>query len=116
MNSPLSRRASIAFVVLVAALLSSQTQTQPPGPPAQQNQNPTTIIRSTEPLVAPMTGHEEYRLGAGDLISVSIYGDPDLGRDCPIRADGYIFLPLLREKIKAAGKTTEEVQRAIEEA
>jgi polysaccharide export outer membrane protein len=67
-------------------------------------------------LVAPMAGSEPYLLGSGDVISVSMYGEPDLTRDCGIRPDGTIFLALLRDKIAAAGKTTDQLQELIEAA
>ncbi len=58
----------------------------------------------------------EYILGSGDLLSITIYGDPDLSRDQRIGAEGSIYMPYLKEKIKAAGKTIEQLQNAIGEA
>ncbi len=55
-------------------------------------------------------------LGPGDVVSVSLYGEPEMARDCSIRGDGSIFLPMLRDKIGAAGKTSEQLQQVIEEA
>ena len=66
--------------------------------------------------VAPLMAGEEYVLGPGDVINVSLYGESDMTRDCSIRGDGSIFLAMLRDKIQAAGKTTEQLQQTIEEA
>src|SRR5580658_4660772 len=59
---------------------------------------------------------EQYELGPGDTISVSIYGEPEMTRECSINGNGTIFLAMLREKINAGGKTSEQLQQAIEEA
>jgi polysaccharide biosynthesis/export protein len=67
-------------------------------------------------MVAPLNPGEEYLLGPGDMITVNIDGELELGRDCSIRGDGSIFLALLKDKIQAAGKTAEQLQQVIGEA
>lgn len=61
-------------------------------------------------------GTGTYNLGPGDLVAVTIYGDPELSRDCRISGDGHIVLALLRERVVAAGKTPEQLQDAISDA
>lgn len=60
----------------------------------------------------------EYRIGVEDILGISVWRDPDLTRDVPVRPDGRISLPLLQD-IEAAGKTpkelAEEIQRRLKE-
>lgn len=60
----------------------------------------------------PATG-EDYRLGPNDLLAVSVYDFPDLGRELRVSEDGLISLPLLREPILAAGRSRKELEQAI---
>ncbi len=65
---------------------------------------------------ATATGEGEdegaYRLGAHDLLHVSVFGVPDLSRDVRISPTGEISLPLAGNVV-AAGKTVPELQTAI---
>jgi polysaccharide export outer membrane protein len=56
------------------------------------------------------------QIRANDLVSVSIYGEPDLARTIRVGADGTIRLPLLPQKIKADGLVPEELEKAIADA
>jgi polysaccharide export outer membrane protein len=65
---------------------------------------------------SPMRGSPDYVLGAGDKISVSVFGDPDLSQpDISISGRGVITLPLVHE-VQAAGKTAAELQSTISAA
>lgn len=57
---------------------------------------------------------EKYRIGSGDVLSVSIYGRPQLSRDA-LRVDGNgtIRLPLIEDEVKAACKTESELAQEI---
>ena len=52
---------------------------------------------------------DTYVLGPGDSVDVQVFGEPDLTRTVMIKPDGTIALALLNE-VKAAGKTTEQLQ------
>jgi protein involved in polysaccharide export with SLBB domain len=55
-----------------------------------------------------------YKLGAGDLVSLTVYPDAQLGRKARVDADGTVSLPLIAP-VPVAGKTIVEAQRAIED-
>ncbi len=55
---------------------------------------------------------EEYRIGVGDMVEVSVWRNPDLGATVPVRPDGQISVPLIGD-VDAGGKTAEEVAEII---
>ncbi len=58
---------------------------------------------------------EEYRLGPKDVLSIGVWGQPDLQvQQVAILPDGTIFFPLIGQ-VKVAGMTVEEVQQTITE-
>ncbi|MBD3257406.1 hypothetical protein GF377_03155 [candidate division GN15 bacterium] len=55
---------------------------------------------------------EEYRIGPGDVLSVTFWQDPDLNTEVQVGQDGRITLDIIGQ-IQAAGKTTEQLQTDI---
>jgi len=53
-----------------------------------------------------------YRVGAGDVLSVTVFGHPDLSLSPTVQPSGTIVMPLLRE-VPVAGLTVAEVQRKL---
>jgi polysaccharide export outer membrane protein len=71
---------------------------------------------STTPIVQADTaagGAPEYRIGAGDILSVFVWNHPELSSDMPVRPDGRISAPLI-EEVEAAGKTPPELAHILE--
>jgi polysaccharide export outer membrane protein len=56
------------------------------------------------------------RIGANDLIAVSVYDAPELTRTVRVGADGLIRLPMLRRRIQAQGLLPGDLEVAIAEA
>ncbi len=56
------------------------------------------------------------KLGAGDLIAVSVYDAPELTRTVRVDPDGSIHLPLLTEGVQAAGMMPRELESAVADA
>ena len=52
-------------------------------------------------------------VGANDLIAVSVYDAPELTRTVRVGADGFIRLPMLKQRIKAEGLYPAELETAI---
>jgi polysaccharide export outer membrane protein len=57
--------------------------------------------------------HAPYLIGAGDTLSVSVWRNPDLSANVPVRPDGKISVPLV-EDMQASGKTPTQLARDIE--
>lgn len=76
-------------------------------------------IPASSPAVADVTPVAQfmstYRLGAGDVISVRVFGEDDLSREkIRLTDSGTIFMPGLGEMV-AQGKTLGEVERLVVE-
>ena len=59
--------------------------------------------------------HDNYMIGAGDVLEVFVWGHDDLSTEVSVRPDGYISTPLV-EDMQAAGNTPTQLARAIETA
>lgn len=53
------------------------------------------------------------RIGANDLIAVSVYGSPELTRTVRVSAEGLIRLPMLANRIRATGLLPSELEIEI---
>ena len=56
------------------------------------------------------------KIGADDLVAISVYGSPELTRSVRVSAEGQIRLPMLTRAIPAAGLVPREIESAIVEA
>ncbi len=56
------------------------------------------------------------KVGPDDLLSVSVADCPELSRNFRVGADGTVPLPLLKERLKVAGKYPTEIEDEIAEA
>ena len=57
----------------------------------------------------------EYRLGPGDIVKISVYGNPDLATETEVSQGGKISFPLVGE-VAVGGLTRGEAERAISES
>lgn len=53
-----------------------------------------------------------YRVGPGDVLRISVWGNPELSGNANVRPDGQITLTLVGE-VQAAGRTPTEIQQEI---
>jgi polysaccharide export outer membrane protein len=82
----------------------------PAKPPAKAPANPD--LRPAPTGVALPPG---YVIGAEDVLTIVFWRDKDMSADVTVRPDGKVTLPLVND-IDAAGKTPEELRKAITEA
>ncbi len=55
---------------------------------------------------------ESYIIGDDDVLSISVWKEPDLSKQIPVRSDGKISLPLMGE-VQAAGQTPSQLEQEI---
>jgi len=96
-------KAAYILVLLCAGHLLAQTQA--PAPPR--------VPRQTAEVEAILPSQ---KIGPGDLLSIAVADSTDLTRNFRVSSDGLLALPLLQEKIRAAGKEPDEIEAEISEA
>ncbi len=62
--------------------------------------------------VPPQSAGEDYVIGAGDVLNISLWRDDALTRQVVVLADGKISFPLIDE-VPAAGRTVAELKKDI---
>ena len=104
-----------AMLLLGGILLA--TGAVPPFVAAERGAEPAAAVAPPEAPPAPPkpapADDNEYRIGVEDILAISVWRDPDLTREVPVRPDGRISLPLLQD-IDAAGKTPKELAQEIQ--
>jgi polysaccharide export outer membrane protein len=98
-NGLRDRRGSLSCLFLLAVLPAASAQVRPAPEPANASAN----------LPA-------QRIGASDLVAVSVYDAPELTRTVRVGADGLMRLPMLKRRIKAEGLMPAELEVAIASA
>jgi polysaccharide biosynthesis/export protein len=88
--------------LLLALLLQTQAPASPPGAAS-----PPIDARS------PEQAEPDYVVGAQDVLSISMLGEPDMARTVAVEADGTFDYPYVG-RIKAAGLTLRTIQGGIE--
>ena len=68
------------------------------------------------PAADPNANLPAQRIGANDLVAVSVYDVPELTRTVRVGADGFMRLPMLKQRIKAEGLMPSELEGVIASA
>jgi polysaccharide biosynthesis/export protein len=87
------------FLVLITCCLLSACAATSGAPPAAES--------------AGASGAAEYVIGPGDVLKVNVLGNPELTTEAPVRPDGKISMPLIKE-IGAVGKSPTQLATDIE--
>jgi protein involved in polysaccharide export with SLBB domain len=103
------RRRDCALMVLIGQLAFSGA---PPAlaqtAPAQSAAGPAT----PEALPRPNDVKSDYRLGAGDKVRVTVYGEPNLTGEYYVSTRGTLSVPLIGD-VPAAGQTVPQIAEAV---
>lgn len=105
-------------VALILALTSAAAYPQQPAttsssPPQLANGLPTSAARV--PNLSAVSD-DSYRIGPGDVLDIKIFNKPQFNREgVKVNPRGMIRMPLLKEEIKAACRTEEELEAEITE-
>jgi len=82
-------------------------------PPAETKEAALQLPRSAQALTSTGTpGNTAYKIGPQDVLDISVYKAPELGRSVQVADTGTVNLPLLGE-VPAAGKTTRQLEHDL---
>jgi len=90
------------------ALPAPSPNMQKPG--AQTISQPSPIVPQASRAV--VVNDDSYRLGAGDKMKITVYGEQDLSGEFLVSANGQVQFPLVGE-VKAADLTAQEFAKAL---
>src|ERR1700733_26762 len=110
-----------AFALACSLVVAAQEHpAQTPEKPASRAEPAIkpTLTTQTQPVAAPANSPDAepdttLRLGAGDLIEVSVYNVPELTSKARVSNNGDVYLPLVGY-VHVEGLTTDEAQGVIE--
>ena len=94
-----------ALLCLVVTLAAS-------GQNGKGSPNSRTIKKSLPTRSSLLTEEEEFRIGKGDILQISVWREPELSSVVAIRPDGKISLPLVNE-VYVVGMTPMELQEEL---
>lgn len=97
-----------AAVLLVFAALALKGQAQNPTPDAAKPVAPAT----SSPVAA---NDPDYKIGPQDVLTITVWKEPEVSREVPVRPDGKISLPLLND-VEAAGLTPMQLANSLTES
>jgi len=75
-----------------------------------------TLAAQTRPVEVGGANLPAQKIGANDLIAVSVYDAPEFTRTVRVGADGMIRLPMLKQRLRAEGLLPAELETAIAQA
>lgn len=76
---------------------------------------PSQVVSVGERYAAPAAGMEEYRLGSGDKLKVTVYNEPTLSGEFSVSTSGVVSLPLVGD-LNVAGKSANTVALEVQTA
>ena len=102
--------------ILVVPLLASTLAACSSSPPARDMPTGTMLPPpDTTSAIGAYEGGTDYRVGAQDLLEITVFGVPDLNRTVRVNSNGQISLPLIGG-LKAGGRTIPELENDIGES
>jgi len=95
-------------VLLVFGAMASNGQAQNPTPDTAKPVAPA----KSSPVAA---NDPDYKIGPQDVLTITVWKEPDVSREVPVRPDGKISLPLLND-VEAAGLTPMQLANSLTES
>ena len=113
-------RAAIIFLVAVPLAFSQQQKPQLPPDSATNNKPISVVTTQTNDRIAQLAlasdvKQGDYLIGSGDLLGIEVFDVPELSRDVRVNETGYISLPLMPTKVRAAGLNPFQLQDKLAE-
>jgi polysaccharide export outer membrane protein len=103
-RTPVALTLSILLSPFVAA---AQAPARPPAAPA-----PAPAAQAPAPAAAAQLGPADYQIGPADILSVTVYGHPDLTQTILVQPDGTFTFPLVG-RVKGSDMTPAELEKKL---
>ncbi|HEV2388246.1 MAG TPA: polysaccharide biosynthesis/export family protein [Candidatus Acidoferrales bacterium] len=103
----------MSLLVISAGTVLAQQKPVPGSPAVETIEQANQKIRLLAASVVPAAQPGEYDLGPGDTIKVDVFDIPELSRQMQIDPAGYISVPLIPQRIQAAGLTPYQLEARI---
>jgi polysaccharide biosynthesis/export protein len=105
-------KTSLLLSVLVSGIWSGQAVFAQQGDGAQASPTTNADPPPADHPVRPLRSDDSFIIGPEDVLDISVWKEPDLTKQIPVRSDGKISLPLVGD-IQAAGRTPLQLQMDI---
>jgi polysaccharide export outer membrane protein len=99
-------------VLLLFVLIFSHHATWAQSPGSNLNSAGTNSVGDTSKSQATPSRPQEYQVGESDVLSITVWKEPEITHSVVVRTDGYISLPLINE-VKVSGMTPLQIQDLI---
>jgi polysaccharide export outer membrane protein len=83
-----------------------------PGQVDKPNDSTSTPVTDQTRSVAAVD--DSFVIGAGDVLAINVWKEPEISHAVPVRSDGKVSLPLVGE-MQAGGQTPRQLQAALKE-
>jgi protein involved in polysaccharide export with SLBB domain len=97
---------AFSLTVLLAGGIASQAVAATPANGLRRNVPETVVVEGTR-------NDSDYKLGAGDKVRVTVYGEEDLSGEFQIDSNGYVRLPLIGQ-VQAGGHSAYQLEGNVE--
>jgi polysaccharide export outer membrane protein len=104
--------AGLLLVSVVLLGYASSAQVAASGSSEIASATETTSLSQPVNLPAGKAHDDNFVIGNGDVLAISVWKQPDISRTLPVRSDGRISLPLVGE-VQATGRTPLKLERDI---
>jgi polysaccharide export outer membrane protein len=94
---------ALLAIASVCVCTAAAADAQAPAPPP--------AARAADAVVIP-PDDGDYKIGAEDVLDISVWKNPELSRTVPVRPDGKVSLPLVND-IQAAGLTPSRLRQEL---
>ena len=94
------------WVILSATLWAQPGQVDKP--------NDTSAAATTDQSRPLAAVDDSFVIGAGDVLAINVWKEPEISHAVPVRSDGKVSLPLVGE-MQASGQTPRQLQAALKE-
>jgi polysaccharide biosynthesis/export protein len=116
MNSSMSRAFAASLVLSIPLCGSLVGQTTSANQTTGNRSNILPVTAGAQADGGPKSARTDnsFIIGNDDVLAISVWKEPDLTKQIPVRSDGKISLPLIGD-VQAAGRTPVQLQQDIAE-